>query len=114
MQNISRVFATFGMLAACAKTAEPPSLLVDSGKPAVQGTADTATHESGTVGVTHDSATVPVDTGPFVLTGTLPPVALPAIDFTQVVNQDSQVRSKADLLGHPTVLWFYPAAATGG
>ena len=40
-----------------------------------------------------------------------PPVELP--DF-QVVNYDESPRSKDDLLGHPTVVWYFPAAGTPG
>ena len=29
-------------------------------------------------------------------------------------NQLGESRSEADLVGHPTVLWFYPAAGTYG
>ena len=38
-------------------------------------------------------------------------VAVP--DFT-VVNHDGTPRSRDDLLWHPTVLWFFPAAGTPG
>ena len=34
-------------------------------------------------------------------------------DFT-VVNHDGTPRSRDDLLWHPTVLWFFPAAGTPG
>ncbi|MBA2320104.1 MAG: hypothetical protein H0V89_03015 [Deltaproteobacteria bacterium] len=54
------------------------------------------------------------DPSPHVFYGTVPPVALAAPVFTDVVNQDVALRSQADLLGHPTVMWFYPAAGTGG
>jgi hypothetical protein len=30
------------------------------------------------------------------------------------LNQKGEQRGRDDLLGHPTVLWFYPAAATAG
>jgi cytochrome oxidase Cu insertion factor (SCO1/SenC/PrrC family) len=39
------------------------------------------------------------------------PVSVP--DF-RAQEQHGQPRSKEALLGHPTVLWFYPAAATAG
>lgn len=42
----------------------------------------------------------------------VPPLALP--EFTQVVDSTGQSVSKDELLGHYTVLWFYPAASTGG
>lgn len=34
--------------------------------------------------------------------------------FAGVVNLDGTARSKADLLGHPTVVWFFPFAGTPG
>lgn len=39
------------------------------------------------------------------------PAAIP--DF-QAVSHLGEPRSKADLLGHPTVVWFFPAAGTPG
>lgn len=32
----------------------------------------------------------------------------------QALSHDGTPRSKADLLGHPTVLWFFPVADTPG
>ena len=32
----------------------------------------------------------------------------------RALNQHGQPRTKEALLGHPTVMWFYPAAATAG
>ncbi len=45
--------------------------------------------------------------------GTAPSAAVVVPDFT-VTNQDGETRTRADLLGKPTVMWFYPAAATYG
>lgn len=45
--------------------------------------------------------------------GVHPAAPVPAPVFS-VVNQDGQPRTQQDLLGKPTVLWFYPAAATYG
>ncbi|MEZ4238403.1 MAG: hypothetical protein R3F59_20080 [Myxococcota bacterium] len=39
-------------------------------------------------------------------------LALPTFD--EVVSRDGSPASNADFLGRPTVLWFYPAAMTGG
>ncbi|MEM7249655.1 MAG: hypothetical protein AAF533_30400 [Acidobacteriota bacterium] len=47
------------------------------------------------------------------LHGSEPPETLPVPDFT-VTAMDGTPRSMVDLVGHATVLWFYPAAATGG
>ena len=32
----------------------------------------------------------------------------------KALSHDGTPRSKADLLGHPTVLWFFPVAGTPG
>jgi hypothetical protein len=47
------------------------------------------------------------------LNGTVPDTALPAPEFV-ATNRDGGARAREDLLGHPTVMWFYPAAATAG
>ena len=58
-----------------------------------------------------------VDTGPVKVpsgtNGTLPDEALEAPDF-RATNRDGGARDRQDLLGHPTVMWFYPAAGTYG
>lgn len=102
------VTIALGLLVGCAKPAAP----VDSA-----GTTPGTTPPGATDTSAGSPATTPdtdADPGPLELTGTTPAVALPPIEFTDVVNEDVQVRSKADLLGHPTVMWFYPAAGTGG
>ncbi|MCK6503339.1 hypothetical protein L6R53_08070 [Myxococcota bacterium] len=38
---------------------------------------------------------------------------IPAPQFV-ATNMDGTGRAREDLLGHPTVMWFYPAAGTGG
>ena len=45
--------------------------------------------------------------------GTPPDRAVPAPDFV-ATNRDGTGRDREDLLGHPTVIWFYPAAGTAG
>ncbi len=52
-----------------------------------------------------------LDTG--ALHGTVPGEALPAPEFT-ARNRDGSDRHQADLLGHPTVMWYYPIAGTSG
>lgn len=42
----------------------------------------------------------------------LRPATPQAIPEFQVLNRDGAARGPADLRGHPTVLWFYPAAGT--
>ena len=39
------------------------------------------------------------------------PIATPEF---HALDQHGQPRTKEALLGHPTVMWFYPAAATAG
>ena len=58
------------------------------------------------------SAPAPSEAGP-ALHGTRPaqPVELP--EFA-AVNHLGEARTRADLLGKPTVLWFFPAAGTPG
>ena len=47
------------------------------------------------------------------LNGTPPeePIPLPTFAAT---NRDGSARTRDDLLGHPTVMWFYPLAASAG
>jgi hypothetical protein len=53
------------------------------------------------------------DSAPPQLNGVPPEDPVPAPDFA-ATNLDGSARSRADLLGHPTVMWFYPAAASAG
>ena len=58
-----------------------------------------------------------VDTGPFDTTGLNGDEVDPRLDapvFEQVLASDGSARTQADLMGHPTVFWFYPAAGTFG
>lgn len=68
---------------------------------------DTSVADSGVDSGAGDTAPAPT------LNGTPPdaPVALPT--FT-ARNQLGEARTDADLRGHPTVMWFYPAAGTFG
>jgi peroxiredoxin len=47
------------------------------------------------------------------LHGTLPPEPVAAPEFA-ARNQLGEARGRPDLLGHPTVLWFFPASGTPG
>ena len=47
------------------------------------------------------------------LHGERPAAPIPMPEF-QALDQHGEPRTKAALLGHPTVMWFYPAAATAG
>ena len=47
------------------------------------------------------------------LHGSVPASAVALPDFN-ASNYDGAARSREDLQGHPSVIWFYPAAATAG
>ena len=47
------------------------------------------------------------------LNGDTPDSDVPAPTFT-AANRDGSARSREDLLGQPTVMWFYPLAASAG
>ena len=47
------------------------------------------------------------------LNGSVPDQALEAPEF-DARNRDGAPRSQQDLLGHPTLMWFYPKASTSG
>jgi hypothetical protein len=84
-----------------------PATTTDSGPAWVLGLADV-----GLPVVIDTDGPGPPDTDDF-LYGTAPAIALAAPEFT-VTNRDGTPRTRADLLGHPTVMWFYPAAFSGG
>ena len=77
------------------------------------GTAGTDTGASDTGSGATDSgpATEVTDTVSFYGTAPAEPVPLP--DFA-AINQYGEPRGPDDLLGHATVLWFYPLAETPG
>lgn len=77
------------------------SAVGDSGQP-----ADTAANTDSGGGDTSDT-----DVGN--LHGATPKEALPAPVFS-ALNRDGSSRSKPDLVGHPTVVWFYPLANSAG
>jgi hypothetical protein len=94
-------FALIALSLGCARTAEPP-------------TGDTTPDDTTTVAV---ETAAPADSDPSVdpsqLYGTPPdaPIALP--DF-QAVNEHGELRDRTALLGHPTVMWFFPLSGTPG
>ncbi|MCB9745209.1 MAG: hypothetical protein H6740_21690 [Alphaproteobacteria bacterium] len=53
------------------------------------------------------------DSSPVELTGEVPEAPFPAPEFT-ATNHLGAPRSRDDLIGHPTVMWFFPAAGTFG
>ena len=48
-----------------------------------------------------------------MLHGSPPLSPMTAPEFT-VLNRDGTTRTRANLVGHRTVMWFYPAAFTAG
>lgn len=60
--------------------------------------ADTAGSDTSSTGTLH---------------GATPPVLLDVPEFA-AINRDGSARSQSDLVGHPTVVWFYPSAGTLG
>ena len=76
-------------------------------------TAGTTTPSTGTdTGLALDTAPL-ADTAPLVLNGTYPPRPLPPPTFA-ARNRDTTPRGQADLIGTPTVLWFFPLTGTPG
>lgn len=47
------------------------------------------------------------------LNGNFPAENIPAPDFS-AINYDGSQRNKDALIGHPTVIWFFPRAQTYG
>ena len=51
---------------------------------------------------------------PDTVRGAVPSTTLGVPSFSGVMNQDSQVVTQEALLGHFSVMWFYPFANTSG
>ena len=77
------------------------------------------TQESGDTSLSDTGAEIldSGDTGPVDVpdgtNGAVPTEALEAPEFA-ATNRDGGARDREDLLGHPTIMWFYPAAGTYG
>lgn len=82
-----------------------------------------ARHTPGTDKTQGDSARVdsggdtssdsPTESEVGELYGTAPAVAKAAPEFN-ATNRDGSARSREDLIGQPTIIWFFPAAGTYG
>jgi cytochrome oxidase Cu insertion factor (SCO1/SenC/PrrC family) len=59
------------------------------------------------------SSKAPTAAGAIALHGERPTTPVAAPDF-HAIDQHGQPRTRDALFGHPTVMWFYPAAATAG
>jgi hypothetical protein len=93
-----RLAVLLSLAVACSREQAPPPV-IDTEEPPVGG----------------DTAPV-VDTpdiDPEALHGTVPPAAVAAPEFA-ARNQLGEARARPDLIGHPTVLWFFPASGTPG
>ena len=73
----------------------------------------TNTSTTGTAGTTNTDATTVDPSLEDQLNGVIPGFALSAPAFA-ATNMDGTSRGRPDLIGHPTVLWFYPLAETPG
>lgn len=62
---------------------------------------------------TDDSGGIDSDVDFDALNGERPDELLALPEFT-ATNRDGSARGPDDLRGHPTVMWFYPAAGTAG
>jgi len=89
------------LLLACANSSPADKAVADSGP------ADDTAADTDTPGDTDG------DTLPAGLNGTAPRAAISLPTFA-ARNQYGDARSEADVLGHPTIMWFYPAAGTYG
>ena len=76
------------------------------------GTDDGGTDDGGTdAGDSGDDGSAGIDWDS--LNGDVPASPVSAPEFA-ATNMDNTARAREDLLGHPTVMWFYPAALTPG
>jgi hypothetical protein len=100
------LLTAFAALTACTSSTSSPT---DSGGDSVA--ADSAAVDTP-VADTPDGGGF--DSGLYAqLHGTRPNAALPAPDFV-AINSDETLRDKEALLGHPTVMWFFPFSGTPG
>lgn len=89
--------ASAALFFACSPKSDSGGTPDTDGSQAGDGTAGTA---DGTDGTGSLNGTPPEE-----------PIPLPSFAAT---NRDGSARSRDDLLGHPTVMWFYPLAASAG
>ena len=79
----------------------------------VTTTTTSGTSGTTTTGTTPTTGTTSTTIDTTNLYGTLPAKAIPAPKFTAYSHED-EMRTREDLIGHPTVLWFFPFADTPG
>lgn len=90
-----------------------PPLDVPEATSETTSSSTTPTSTSPTTTTPPDPTGTTTDALPSGLHGTVPAVALEPPDF-EVYNRDQTIRTPEDLVGQPTILWFYPAAGTLG
>jgi hypothetical protein len=76
-------------------------------------TTTASTSTTSTVGTTNTDATTVDPSLEDQLYGVIPGFELSAPMFA-ATNMDGTSRGRPDLIGHPTVVWFYPLAETPG
>jgi hypothetical protein len=103
-----RILLLLGFLSACtsASNESEDTSLAGSGT----GGDSAGSDDSGSSGDSGGSGSPDIPDG---TNGTIPDSALEAPEFA-ATNRDGGARAREDLLGHPTVMWFYPAASTPG
>jgi hypothetical protein len=69
--------------------------------------------DTGDASDASDTTDEPVDLSTLNLNGTLPAANLDPPEFV-ALNRDGTERTEANLIGQPTVLWFYPLADSPG
>ena len=77
------------------------------------GTSTTTTTGTSTATTTGTSTATSTTIDTTNLYGTAPAQAVPAPQFT-VYSHEDETRTREDLIGHPTVVWFFPFADTPG
>ncbi len=89
-------------------TTPPPVPTTPAPTASTASTGDTVTATGDTSTPTTTETTLPDG-----LHGIPPAQPVPPINFV-ATNRDGTLRDQTALLGQPTILWFYPAAGTGG
>jgi hypothetical protein len=101
---VKQYFWVLGLLslASACGTTDAPEATAPAGKPVAFG------NDGGTI----------MQAGAWIIPssvrGIVPETALGAPSFSGVMNQDEVVVSPQALIGHFSVLWFYPFANTSG
>jgi hypothetical protein len=116
MHNASLLVTALALLIGCGEPDDtsPDGLTLPEGHTGTTADTDTTDTDTTTTASTETADTATGTTTTPTLNGEVPAVALPVPTFTEVLAMDGTSRSSTDLVGQPTVLWFYPAAGTGG